>query len=318
MSEIDTLQVRLNYLGGNAEGRLQQDKLRSLKKSLLYSYQAATAILKDNREFRCLINKDKLSTDYDDKIISIPYKDICLNSERVGTTTQGEVEIGLQVGDTFTWKETDTNWIVYSQYLEEDAYFRADIRKCEQTIQIGENLYPVYIRGPVETKIVWNQKKGITWNDLNYTLALTIVSNEETRSYFRRFATVKIGDMTYEVQAANAYSVGRGILEVALKETFSDSIGEEIEKEKEENKVEETPSVIEGKTVVYPYDSVTYTVPEITRGSWKVDSKLVKVIEQSEHEITLDIITGRSGNFVLEYIKNNGTIISLPIVIDSL
>ena len=63
MSEIDTLQVRLNYLGGNAEGRLQQDKLRTLKKSLLYSYQGSTIILQDNREFRCLINKDKLSTD---------------------------------------------------------------------------------------------------------------------------------------------------------------------------------------------------------------------------------------------------------------
>lgn len=317
MSEIDTLQVRLNYLGGNAEGRLQQDKLRTLKKSLLYSYQGSTIILQDNREFRCLINKDKLSTDYNDKIISIPYKDICLNSERIGTTTEGEEEIGLQVGDTFTWKETGTKWMVYGQYLEERAYFRADIRQCEAEVFIEGLDYPVYIRGPVETKVVWNQKAGISWNDLNYTLALTVVSNEETRKFFRRFAIVKIGDMTYEVQAANAYSVGRGILEVALKETFSDSIGEEVKKEKEDN-LEEMVSEISGNNVVYPYDSVTYTVPSILRGSWSVDSKLVKIIEQNEHEITLDIISSRSGNFVLEYIKSNGTKLSLPIVIDSL
>ena len=123
--------------------------------------------------------------------------------------------------------------------------------------------------------------------------------------------------MTYEVQAANAYSVGRGILEVALKETFSDSIGEEVKKEKEDN-LEEIVSEISGNNVVYPYDSVTYTVPSILRGSWSVDSKLVKIIEQNEHEITLDIISSRSGNFVLEYIKSNGTKLSLPIVIDSL
>ena len=53
---IKTMKTRLNYNGGNAEGRMIKDKERSLKKALLYSYQAATAILEDGREFRCLIN----------------------------------------------------------------------------------------------------------------------------------------------------------------------------------------------------------------------------------------------------------------------
>ena len=47
MSEIDTLQVRLGYLGGDAGGRLQQDKLRTLKQACLYSYQKAVIILQD-------------------------------------------------------------------------------------------------------------------------------------------------------------------------------------------------------------------------------------------------------------------------------
>jgi len=46
--------------------------------------------LEDNREFRCLINPDKLTNDLDNKIISIPFKDICLNADRVGATTEGE------------------------------------------------------------------------------------------------------------------------------------------------------------------------------------------------------------------------------------
>jgi hypothetical protein len=108
------------------------DKLRGLKKALLYSYQAATAILTDGREFRCLINPDKNKPAYDNKMLSIPYKDICLNKPRVGKTTEGEEEIGIKTGDVFTWKETDTHWLVYLEYIEEDAYFRSEIRRCDQ------------------------------------------------------------------------------------------------------------------------------------------------------------------------------------------
>ncbi|MGN0992905.1 MAG: hypothetical protein ACI4PE_03200 [Bacilli bacterium] len=102
MSGLDNLKARLLYNGGNQEGRMQSDKLRSLKKALLYSYQAATAILEDGREFRCLINPDKNKIDYEDKIISIPYKDICLNKDKLeDKTSKGEEEINLQVGDIF-------------------------------------------------------------------------------------------------------------------------------------------------------------------------------------------------------------------------
>ena len=79
MSGLENLQKRLQYRGGNQEGRMIKDKLQTLKKALIYSYQGATIELADGREFRCLINPDKLKNDYDNKIISIPYKDICLN-----------------------------------------------------------------------------------------------------------------------------------------------------------------------------------------------------------------------------------------------
>ena len=108
MSGLDTLNLRLNYHGGNQEGRLIKDKQRSLNKALLYSYQAETAVLADGREFRCLINPDKLKNDYGDKIISIPFKDICLNADKVGKTTEGLQEIGMKAGDVFQWKETET------------------------------------------------------------------------------------------------------------------------------------------------------------------------------------------------------------------
>ena len=64
MSSLDNLKARLKFNGGaSQEDRMDLDKLRSLKKALLYSYQAQTAILNDNREFKCLINHDKLKED---------------------------------------------------------------------------------------------------------------------------------------------------------------------------------------------------------------------------------------------------------------
>ena len=136
MPRVSGLDIRLNYAGGRkADDRMQLDKLRTLKKALLYSYQAETAILEDGREFRCLINPDKLKNDYDNKILSIPYSDICLNKEFQDLPTSlAEESTDIKVGDVFTWKENGTKWIVYLQFLEESAYFRGEIRQCTGVI----------------------------------------------------------------------------------------------------------------------------------------------------------------------------------------
>ena len=56
---IEILNKRLNYQGGNQQGRFIRDTLTGLKRALLYSYQAVTAVLSDKKQFRCLINPDK-------------------------------------------------------------------------------------------------------------------------------------------------------------------------------------------------------------------------------------------------------------------
>lgn len=82
---ISNMRTRLNYMGGsNQIARMNADKLKSLKKALLYSYQSAVIKLSDGREFRGLINPNKLSMDLDNKILSIPFRDICL-SGGIGT-----------------------------------------------------------------------------------------------------------------------------------------------------------------------------------------------------------------------------------------
>lgn len=324
MSGLDNLSLRLNYQGGNQEGRLIKDKQRSLNKALLYSYQAETAILADGREFRCLINPDKLKNDYDDKIISIPFEDICLNSKRKGKTNEGIEKIGMKVGDVFQWKETGTYWLVYLQRLEENAYFRAEIRKCRYEVDINENKYRVYLCGPAENAIVWHTKKnmkgsGVTWNDLNYDLTMFITKDEYTEDYFHRFTKVKVSGKPYEVQAVDAIST-EGIIEVALKEDYTNEVQDIIDKIDVPNKepIDELLPYIKGPSVVYPYDEVHFSIENDYGGHWEVNSNKVYIISQTDLTVELMIKTGRSGEFDLIYKKEDEEDIILHIIINSL
>ena len=310
MPEVfDSLATRLNYMGGKkAESRFQTDKLRTLKKALLYSYQAATAILSDGREFRCLINADKLKNDYDNKILSIPFKDICLNSEPLGIpTSYAEEPTNIQVGDVFTWKETDTHWIVYLRYLEEDAYFRAEIRRCGSIATINDKDYYVYMRGPVETTIRWNQKSNITWNDLNYS-AIVYVKADENTSKLRRFSKIKLDGINYEVKVVNRYASG-GIIILYLGETFTNIIEEENKPQEEE-----ILSEIQGDSIVCPYDIKTYSIDK-TGGEWLLSNNKAKIVEAEDSSVRIEIVTGRPGEIDLVYaIPGEGEYI-MPITI---
>ena len=309
---LELLNKRLYYQGGNQQQRFINDKLRGLKKALLYSYQAATAVLSDGKEFRCLINPDKNKPAYDNKILSIPYKDICLNAPKVGKTSQGEVQINIKPGDTFTWKQTNSNWLVYLQALEEDAYFRSEIRRCDQQVNIGDNFYWVYIRGPVETSIEWNQKKGVQWNTLNYSLVMYITSDEVTNDYFERFKTIKVLDprynkqKTWQVVGVDPY-YGDGILQVFLDEYFENSIADAVAAQKntqikQENPVNESEAFISGPIEVQQYSKAYYEIKNAENGHWYLRWKGEEQDLNSSHKIIpLNVSIGELGTFTLIY-----------------
>ena len=308
---LELLNKRLQYQGGNQQQRFINDKLNGLKKALLYSYQAATAKLSDGKEFRCLINPDKNKPAYDNKILSIPYKDICLNAPRVGKTSQGIVDINIKPGDVFTWKETNTHWLVYLEYIEEDAYFRSEIRRCDQQVKIGDNSYWVYIRGPVETSIEWAQKAGIEWNTLNYSLVMYITADDITNNYFERFKTIKILDprnkkeRTWQVVGVDPY-YGDGIIQVFLDEYFENSIAdraaEDSVKTSEENPVDETAAYIEGPTTVQQYSKAYYEIHNAEGGQWFIKWKeKTDPLNSSLKIIPLNISIGELGTFTLIY-----------------
>lgn len=326
---LENMKLRLQYQGGNQLERMNKDKLKSLKKALIYSYQSATAKLADGREFRCLINRNKLSLDLDDKIISIPFKDVCLNTDRIGTTTQGEVEIGMKEGDVFEWKENGSHWIVFLRRLEETAYFRADIRRCRYEITLDSgNKYWIYIRGPVEQQIQWSQVSNNYYNKLNYTLIMYIPLNEETQKHFHRFNQVTIAGRPWEVQAIDDISTP-GIIQVALKETYNNIVEKDIDKAVEESinidiVDEKEETYIHGPSEIYPYDSKTYELKNYQGfvGKWVVEnesrSKMIDLVDVKDLSVTINVITGRSGNFTLVYKVNDKAVAALDININTL
>ena len=166
MPGLKNMKTRLQWLGGATQiERIRKEKAWSMQKALVHSYQAEIAILEDGREFRCLINPNKLSIELDDKMLSIPFADVCLNGE-----SKEKVAIGVKPGDYITWKENDTHWLVYSQFIQENAYFRGLMRQCDTQIQIGDKSYWVYLKGPSEKTINWQKTNSFIFNNLNYTL----------------------------------------------------------------------------------------------------------------------------------------------------
>ena len=105
-------------------------------------------------------------------------------------------------------------------------------------------------------------------------------------------------------------------------EEYGNVIDEISGNEKEHAEIE-IPSVdptlphIIGDTEVYPYDTKVYTINGITGGSWSLNSKKAKIVSQTEESATVEVITGRSGEFELKYIKENDEIV-LNITIKSL
>ena len=314
LSGLENMRTRLSYAGGSRQiDRMNEDKLRSLKKALLYSYQSATIRLEDGREFRALINKDKEKAEYEDKIISIPFQDVCLNKPRQGKTSHGLETVGLKAGDTFTWvaynaNTVDSYWIIYLQYAEETAYFRGEIRQCNKEVLINGKSYRTWFRGPDQQSMEWNQEKDrIVYNKFNYTKVMYITKDEQLLGLFKRFEQFyedENGVLIYnpdkesrperwEVVAVNE-NYGEGIIEVYFKEYFGEPIHE-----LEETEPEKTDAPIQGRTEVYPYDFVAFEAE--SEGEWSVDNDKVEIQAMTPLSCEVYINTGKKGKFTISH-----------------
>ena len=317
------MNIRLQYQGGEKQqSRMIEDKLKSLKKALLYSYQAGTMVIdnpdynKDNNtpeqlEFRCLMNPDKRTFETDKMMLSVPFKDVCLNLPRKGKTTEGYIEVPVKCGKTFKWKETNTRWLVTLQYIEELAYFRADVRKCfDYPIDLNGHKYYFAGIGENETTLEWRKHNREEWNKMNYTRTIYIERNPETLDYFKRFQIVKIPNIqnkleSWEVQAVAPNSTD-DVLIVHVKEYFEnkfEDLSNEIQEEiKEYHELEED-------LVCKVYDRICYTTKYIPDALWSIENKTsglnIKIedaiIRDDLTTVYLQLLNGKTGEFDLLY-----------------
>jgi hypothetical protein len=302
MSGLDRMKKRMLWRGRGGDtqdDRNVSGKWRSFNASLGNSYQAEN-ITFNEQQCRCLINPDKLKEDYDQKIISIDFK------------------YGMKNGDTFYWDRTNTYWLAYLQDYSEEAYFRASIRRCDYEIEINGKKYRIYVRGPVETAIIWRQKHQLEFNELNYSMLFYIQKNEETLDFFERFKIVKFDGHNWRVSTTDKYSQD-GIIEVYLEEYF-DNKTEDLAITPEIIEPDTTKPYIDGPQIVRPYDEkISYSIVGLTSGAFVVNSTKVKINKIDEKSCTLDILTGKAGEFKLIFKPDDITKeeVSLDVLIKS-
>lgn len=302
------IQLRDSKGGFSQQDRMIRDKRRSLDKAMLYSYQSAWVkkyysdfepLMEGVREadpVRALINPNKLKKDYDDKIISIGF------------------EHGFQSGDIFEWCNTGSFWLIYLQDLTELAYFRGEIRRCSYEIMWNDskgNIHKTYaaVRGPVETKIDYIQKHGISVDNPNATLNILLPKNEETVEYFKRYQKFYLQDneICWRVTAVDAISTP-GILEVNAIEYYANETEDDIDngivgglvKPIENPNTPSEEAQIKGETFIKV--KKTYTYFSSFDGEWFVDKKYPVIIEtnpKNPREITLKWNGSYGGQFDL-------------------
>ena len=303
--------INLQQAGGNTQQeRMIKDKRRSLDRAVWFSYQGAKVVKADaeNREpVRALINPNKLKQDYDDKIISVGY------------------EYDFAPGTIFEWLGTNTYWLVYLQDLTELAYFRGDIRKCSYEIKWEDDkgeLHQTYaaVRGPVETKINFIQKHGISVDSPNHSLNILMPKNEATLEYFQRYKKFYLqGDDTcWRVEAIDWISMP-GILEVIAVEYFANKEEDDIEVgivggliEEIENPNDEQRDRILGETFIKVKKTYEYEFDGTLKADWSVDKKYpikFEVDKNNPRKITLQWDNSYSGQFELFYGKYMKTIV---------
>ena len=291
--------TRIQYAGGVMDNRVDKSKLHTMQMALQNSYQAEWITLNDNK-YRCLINPDKLKEDYDQKVISI------------------EHSAGMKEGDVFYWDRTDTHWLVYLQQHSESAYFRAQIRRCNYEIEVNNHKYWVYLRGPVETALVWRQKHNIEFNDLNYSLLIYVTKNEETLDFFKRFQILKIDGHRWRVAATDIFSQG-SIIEVYLEEFFDNSLEDEQIKKEPIIFGEEEP-YIDGPQFVEPYQTeIKYSLANNLNatGAFLVSSKKVKIVNSDNNSCIINVISGKAGEFKIIYREEGKEDLELNVTIES-
>ena len=302
----------LQQQGGNLQqDRMIKNKRRSLDRAVWNSYQAARILRAGTtgQPIRALINPNKLKMDYDDKILSVGY------------------EHNFKCGDVFEWIGTKTFWLIYLQDLTELAYFRGDIRRCAYKLKWKDEdgvIRETYAatRGPVETKINFIQKNGISVDQPNHSLNILMPKNEHTMAYFKRYSKFYLLTsedenlpeecrVCWRVEATDWVSMP-GVFEITAVEYYSNDDEDDLESgvvgaliaEPEDSNEEAVNILIDGPSFIRPFAKNTYVYRGVNLGNrWSVSSKLPVTLSVSQDGKTATVVwnSGFHGQFELTY-----------------
>ena len=313
---VSMLAKRIAQAGGRTQQeRMIRDKRRSLDKALLYSYQGAFVKKAQSLDdappppgetinqppVRALINPDKVKQDYDDKIISIGY------------------EHEYKPGDVFEWVNTNSYWLIYLQDKTELAYFRGEIRRCRYTIKYkdengNEHITYAAIRGPVETKINFIQKNGISVDRPNYSLHILLPANQSNLNYFKRYNKFYLLEdeqkVCWRVEATDWISTP-GILELNAVEYYVNEFEDDVEGglvgglvvKTEDPNTNRINNLINGEIFIKPKGIYEYTYTGLTTAQWYIDTSKYPIDYKIIDDRTLKIrwTAGYSGQFEIQY-----------------
>ncbi|MDE6285088.1 MAG: hypothetical protein K2M17_05020 [Bacilli bacterium] len=298
------MKKRLEYLGGDTEGRMIKGKCKTLDKVLYASYQAAEASEIPNRykqndvkelpQFKCLINPNLNKQDYDEKIISTHYYN------------------NLKNGSIIRWRGTDTVWLVYLQALTEDAYFRAEIRRARYTINFKDDngeIVSVYaaVRGPVETKINYLEKGNFRTDIPNWSLNILMPASDIVLKNIDRYSRFVLKGTVWRVMAVDSISTP-GIVEIVALENYINKDVDDMENELTfgliEEKVDPNPdgleNYIDGKTFLKPGEIAEYSIVGMEQmlGTWEYDKKVICEIAYGKFQVKSSVSTQTYLRFV--------------------
>lgn len=311
---LDNLATRLNAAGGPVQqNRMIEQKRKTLQAATYYSYQGAKITpIGDDNVYQALINPNKLTLDYDEKIISTGF------------------ESQVKVGSVFRWENTGTYWIVYLQDLNELAYFRGRIRRCSHQINwVDENSgkeCSTYISlvGPKNKEISSISKKNFIMDTPNYDLSIIMPKTKDALEYFQRYATFyltgleqynKQKEICWRVEAVDTIS-SADIIEIYAKEYYSNPQEDDISKglvgALVVKPIEPTPGeeLIFGESLIQPKVEYTFTYLgdekdidwKVLSGNpidWNIDGRDIKITWLKTHGGKFTLVCGNERKEVI-------------------
>ena len=316
--------LRLGINGGfRQQERMIFDKRRSLDRALLFSYQGANIqkvqalTSTEDTQFtqvsagdkpkvdRALINPDKNKMDYDDKMVSVHFED------------------NYEPGDVFEWMGTNSYWLIYLQDMTELAYFRGAIRRCSYSInwvdEDGLHTSFAAVRGPVETKINFIQKHGISVDNPNYSLHILMPRTDSIVKYFQRYSKFYLQGcqevapkVCWRVEATDWISTP-GVFEMTAVEYYANESEDDIEQglvgtliaKPVDPNPEGNEFFITGDTFIKPKKTYTYKFNgDVQIGKWEVQKdRPVRYSIDEDDPFTIYVMwdSSYSGEFELKY-----------------